>query len=86
MSKQSKWKSCWEFCWKHCRIDVKNSCKLIWWNDWFLEQKKQQNDIDFANVYCVKFLLIDAFWLIANFETKNHWRQRTNDCEKDEFI
>ena len=40
------------------------------------QKQKHQNDIDFANVYCFKFvefeffvfLLIDAFWLIANIK------------------
>ena len=58
-------------------------------------KQKQQNDIDFASVCCFKFLefeffeflLIDAFWLIANSETENHWRheRRANDCEKNEL-
>ena len=62
--------------------------------------KKQQNDIDFASVCCFKllefelfeFLLIDAFWLIADSETENRltkrwlfWR-RANDCEKNELF
>ena len=50
------------------------------------QKQKQQNDIDFANVCCFKFfefeffefLLIDAFWLIANYKTKSrltkYWR------------
>ena len=45
--------------------------------------KQKQNDIDFANVCCFnlfefevfEFLLIDAFWLIADFEQKvKIWR------------
>ena len=58
------------------------------------QKQKQQDDIDFASVCCFKlfefelfeFLLIGAFWLAADLETKNHWRQRTDDCEEDGLI
>ena len=60
------------------------------------QKQKQQNDIDFANVYCFKFfefeffecLLIDAFWLIANSEQNKMLTHRrlTKNCEKDELI
>ena len=82
-------------CKKHLIINMKNRSISR------AEQKqKQQNDNSFANVCCFKllefvlfeFLLIDASWLIANFEQQNllnkiltYWR-RTKNCEKDEFI
>ena len=51
------------------------------------QKQKQQNDIDFANVCCFKlfefeffeFLLIDRFWLTANFETKQNVDASTID-------
>ena len=66
------------------------------------QKQKQQNDIDFADVCCLKllefvlfeFLLIDAFWLTANFEFENieTWirilthKRLTKSCEKDELV
>ena len=84
-------------------LNRENICKLIWWNDRYFKTKqkqKQQNDIDFANVCCFKFLefelfeflLIDAFWLTANFENIQTWnkilthRRLTKNCEKNELV
>ena len=55
------------------------------------QKQKHQNDIDFANVCCFKFvefeffvfLLIDAFWLIANIEI---WRVDDKQTNKQKFV